>query len=379
MKVCFAGDVFLGGDLINISCTQVVEVSIFNKADKRIVNLEQPISDSSFIEDKCTLYTNSYALKQLLDLQIDAVNLAHNHIQDKGLDAIEETIEHLDSINIGHFGTGKNIFYSESPYWLTEEIAILGYCDFDKPYLKQVVVASESMPGVNPLRLEKIHSDLDNLPAGSKAILYFHWGMEHVWLPPFKDIQLAKKILQHERVLTIIGMHPHRVQGVITHAGKKAYMCLGNFIFPNFYMKPPTQIFYPSKDERKSVRYMSRQYLKVYETTYKKWRWVNRVSMVLEYCTDTNQINHKFVIQDDDQPKIKELKGLGLLFFKFWFSFMSLINSLPKRMYSLIWELHAIQVKVLWRLQIIIFQSRQLGITAFTKMVIVRTRKKFEK
>jgi hypothetical protein len=101
--------------------------------------------------------------------------------------------------------------------------------------------------------------------------------------------------------------------------------------------------------------------------------------MVLEYCTDTNQINHKFVIQDDDQPKIKELKGLGLLFFKFWFSFMSLINSLPKRMYSLIWELHAIQVKVLWRLQIIIFQSRQLGITAFTKMVIVRTRKKFEK
>jgi UDP-GlcNAc3NAcA epimerase len=54
VKVCFAGDVFLGGDLLNKKCKNVVEVEAFNKADVRIVNLEQPISDNDFVEDKCT-------------------------------------------------------------------------------------------------------------------------------------------------------------------------------------------------------------------------------------------------------------------------------------------------------------------------------------
>ena len=379
MKICFTGDVFLGGDLLNKPCTQIVDVDVFNKADKRVINLEQPISDSKFVEDKCTLYTGSYALKQLLDLKVDAVNLAHNHIQDKGLDAIGETIEHLKSVNVGNFGAGKNIFDSEKPYWLTQDIAVIGYCEFGKPYLRQIVVSSENHPGVNPLRIEKIKSDLDKLPAGKKAILYFHWGMEHVWLPPVDDILLAKKLLEDERVITIIGMHPHRVQGVVTHAGKKAYMCLGNFIFPNFYIKPPTQIYYPSDEEKKSVRYISRQYLAVYETTYKKWRWVNRVSMILEFCTDTNKLKHKFVIQDDNRPTVRELKGIGLGFYKLLVPFLSLVYKLPKSVYSFIWKMHAFQVKAFWHLQIIGFQCRQLGITEFSKKVYTRVRNKIGK
>lgn len=374
MKICFTGDVFFGGDLLNKPCTQIVDVDVFNNADKRVINLEQPISDSTFVEDKCTLYTGSYALKQLLDLKVDAVNLAHNHIQDKGLDAIGETTEYLKSVNIGHFGAGKNIFDSEKPYWLTQDIAVIGYCEFGKPYLRQIVIASESYPGVNPLRIEKIKSDLDKLPPGKKAILYFHWGMEHVWLPTADDIQLAKNLLEDERVITIIGMHPHRVQGIVTHAGKKAYMCLGNFIFPNFYIKPPVQIYYPSDVEKKLVRYISRQYLAVHEITYKKWRWVNRVSMVLEFCTDTKQLRHKFVIQDDDRPNVRELKGLGLGFYKLWVPFLSLVYKLPKFIYSVIWKAHAFQVRALWRLQIIGFQQRQLGIRKLLKKVWVRVR-----
>ena len=132
-------------------CKNVVEVEAFNKADARIINLEQPISDNNFVEDKSTLYTDSFALNQLKDLKVNAVNLANNHIQDKGLVAIDETTRHLDSANIGHFGGGENIFHAEKPYWLTDEIALLGYCEFDKPYLRQIVVATDNSPGVNPV------------------------------------------------------------------------------------------------------------------------------------------------------------------------------------------------------------------------------------
>jgi poly-gamma-glutamate synthesis protein (capsule biosynthesis protein) len=379
MKICFTGDLFLGGDLLNKHCKNIVSSNVFNSADVRIVNLEQPISDTPYIEDKCTLYTGSYALKQLNELKINAVNLAHNHIQDKGLEAIEETIHHLNSVGIGHYGAGKNILKAQEPYWITDSLCILGYCEFDKPYLRQIVVATPEKPGINPLRLAKIKADLNNLEVGKKAILYFHWGMEHVWLPPAEDIALAKTLLEDARVVTIIGMHAHRIQGIVKHANKKAYMCLGNFIFPNFHIKPPVQIFYPTEDEKKKVKYTTRQYLAVFKPTYKKWRWVNRVSLILDFCTKSNQIRHVFVVQNDNLPEVKELKGVGLYFYKFWLVFLTLTYKLPPPIYSRLWKMHTFEVKLAWRLQILWFYLKQLGIKGFSKKGLQYVRKKLKK
>lgn len=375
MKITFCGDVFLGGDLVNKSCKHLVEVEAFNNADIRIINLEQPISDSDYVEDKCTLYTGSFALDQLADLRINAVNLAHNHIQDKGFDAIEETVGHLMARNIEFFGAGKNIFQAEKPYWLTEEIAVLGYCEYDKPYLRQIVVADTDKPGINPLRIEKIKADLDKLPAGKKAILYFHWGMEHVWLPPYNDIKIAKNLLEDDRVLTIIGMHPHRIQGVVRHAGKEAFMSLGNFIFPNFYIKPSTQIYYPLDYEKPEVKFVTRQYHSVHKLTYKKWRWVNRVSIVLQFCTFRKELQKYFVIQDDNQPRVTNLNGVGLTFYKLWFLFLSQVYKLPPPLYKLLWHIHSVGVKAIWRLQIRWFQINQIGIICLSKKIFVSIKK----
>ena len=117
------------------------------------------------------------------------------------------------------FGAGKNIQEAKIPYHI-KNIVVLGYCEFDKIYLNQIVVASKS-GYVNPLRYENIIDDLNKLNHGTKAILYFHWGREHVFLPTYDDIQLVKKLLEDERVLLIVGMHPHRPQGYIEHNNKK--------------------------------------------------------------------------------------------------------------------------------------------------------------
>ncbi len=370
MKICFTGDVFLGGDLLNKPCVDTVQSEVFNNADMRIINLEQAVSNASYVTNKCTLYTDSYATKQLHDLNVSAVNLAHNHIQDKGLDGISETAEHIKVAGIGSFGAGSNLKAASEPYWLNDEIAILGYCEFAKPYLNQIEVADSDKPGVNPLRLEKIYADLDMLPAGKKAILYFHWGMEHVWLPPADDIGIAKTLLEDERVITIIGMHPHRAQGVVTHAGKKAYMCLGNFIFPNFYIAPPTQVFTPTEQEKAEIKSVTRQYHAVSKNTYKKWLWVNRVSIILEFCTETFEIKKKFVVQDDNEPIIKDLSGAGLFFYQLWFKLLSLSYKLPEKLYRIIWRCHAFQVKKTWRLGIAIFHLKQLGLVGFSNKVL---------
>lgn len=366
MKICFTGDVFLGGDLLNNNVDKTIQVKFFKESDKRVVNLEQPVSNSDYIEDKCTLYTGSFAVKQLKSLQVNAVNLAHNHIQDKGLEGISETINHLNDEGIVSFGAGSNIKEASTPIYLTEEIAVFGYCEYDKPYLRQIEVAEEEKAGVNPLRYENIQRDLNTLNSNQKAILYFHWGREHVSLPPRTDLDLASKVLKDDRVLLIIGMHAHRPQGTVKFKNKKAYMCLGNFLFPNFYIAPPTQIVYPKTKTNVDI---TRQYLNVFKLTYKKWKWINRVSIVLQFDTVTKNVKEQIVIQDDDEPIVRELKGYKKELVKYILGFYSFLYKLPPFLYVPIEKLNSFIVRVKWRLGILFSHIKQLGFKDFFKML----------
>jgi len=365
MKVVFAGDLFLGGDLLNKSTESVICSNTFTGANKRIANLEQPISDNKLTASKSTLYTGSFAAIQLKQLNIDAVNLAHNHIQDKEKDGIIETINHLDNSDIGHFGGGKDIFEAKKPYWIASNLCILGYCEFGRPYLKQIQIATSHEPGVNPLRYESIICDLNQLPEGTKAVLYFHWGREHVWFPPAHDIVLVKKLLEDDRVLLIVGMHCHRVQGYIEHKGKRAYISLGNFLFPNFFISPPSQIAYP---EILPEKYMvTNQYHSVSKLTYKKWRVANRVSLILEYDTENQNVNHVPLIQEDDNPIVKELSGMQKKFTLLWILFLSHIYKFPYILYKPIEKVTSFVSSKVWKIQIFIFHLRQDGLIYWMK------------
>jgi len=359
-EILFTGDLFLGGDLHSEKARDVVRSINFHTADKRIVNLEQPISDNNKVADKCTLYTNSCAVDQLDELKIDAVNLANNHIQDKEDEGIIETIAFLNQAEIGHFGAGKNISEAKKPFWINDKLCVLGFCEFNRPYLKQIRLANEKEPGVNPLRYSTIISVLNELPEGTKAILFFHWGREHVLFPPYNDIVLAKKLLEDERVALIIGTHAHRLQGFVEHNGKRAYMCLGNFLFPNFFIKPPVQIFYP---ENKPEKYdVTRQYLGVSRLTYKKWSWKNRLSIGVLYNTENK--SHKIIpfYQEDDLPIVNECSGLIKSFALGLTSMLSILYKLPKPLYAILEKINSFFISFTKLIYIYLFTIKQKGL-----------------
>lgn len=370
VKICFTGDVFIGGDLAGVLKNDVVTCKSYQDADCRVVNVEQAISDQKDVIQKCTLFTGSSSVQQLNEMRVNAANLANNHIQDKGHDGIEETRQHLESAGIRCFGAGRNTEHAKQPHWLNDDTVVLGYCEFGKPYLNQIVVSGENSPGVNPLRHQEIKADLDALPSGVGAVLYLHWGREHVWLPPTADIELARKFLEDDRVKLIVGMHAHRVQGYIEHNGKRAYMCVGNFLFPNFYIEPPTQIAYP--DSVPERPWVTRQYHAVQKLTYKKWRWVNRVSMLVSFDTKTEQVSHSFACQNDVDPKVDDLSGIRRVFMSAFVIFLCGVYRFPVPVYSIIEHVHATISKFLWRLQIRSFSIRQMGLRTF----VLKLRKK---
>jgi len=360
MKIAFLGDIFLGGDLLKMHTSKMVSIQDYHMADLRIGNLEHPISNRQEEAGKATLFTNTTVLRHIAEMRLNAVNLANNHIHDKLSEGIGETIGHLDEVKVGHFGAGVDARQAKEPFWIDGDICVLGYCEYGRPYLKKIQVASEQTAGVNPLRYETVTSDLDRLPTGKKAILFFHWGREHVWLPPYQDIALAKRLLEDDRVIMIVGTHCHRVQGYVHHNGKYAYMSIGNFLFPNFFIEPPTHLVYP--DEIPTHYWVTRDYHKVSQVTYKMWRLINRISLVLVHDTSKHTTTLVPTYQNDDVPNVGELKGVSKTVFMGWISFLSWFYKLPKLIYTPLAFCNAFTQNCMWYGRILVFNLRQGGL-----------------
>src|SRR5690606_12425268 len=133
------------------------------------------------------------------------------------------------------------------------------------------------------------------------------------------------------KVELIIGMHPHRIQGRVRKGTKYAYLCLGNFLFPNFYFKPPAELYYPDQiPEKVDVTF---QYHRVSKLTYKKWKLKNRLSYVVEYDTISRKSKIIPMLQASKHPRVTELHGIKAHFVIWFFIFLSLIYCLPTKMY----------------------------------------------
>ena len=309
MKILFTGDTFLGGDLLDLKKHNGIFHSKIKNATYVITTLEQAVSDNSLDVNKCTLYSPSVALNHLLNNNINVVNLANNHIQDKGEEGIFDTLNSLIRNSIHYLGAGKNIYNAAAPFYINDDYCLLSYCEHSKKHLNKVQVANENLPGVNPLSFDKVCSDLKKIPVTKKVFVLIHWGYENIRLPPYENIILAKKILELDRIEAIIGSHPHKIQGVVHHNNKRAYMSLGNFLFPNFVMQPRTKICYSYADS--SILNITKEYHPVSNLTYKKWKKSNRTSLLLSFDLTNKTFEEDFAIQDDNEPIIHELSKKG--------------------------------------------------------------------
>lgn len=222
--------------------------------------------------------------------------------------------------------------------------------------------------GINPLYYKKVKSDLSFLPKGKKAILYFHFGKEHVRLPPYENILLVKKLLDDERVLLIIGVHPHRIQGNILHNGKYAFMSIGNFLYPNCFILPPYHTVEEPGILKNIEQYkITREEHNVKHLTYKKTCLRCRISMVIRLDTETYKIDHKFTFQDDNIPKVKEINNFLSFFIEIYVCFLSMLYKFPCTMYKLLEKLDNLYCYTILYSKIFVFQIMDFGILCTTR------------
>ena len=162
-------------------------------------------------------------------------------------------------------------------------IAFLAYCMYDSPWLGQVRLAEENVPGISPLDITKVVEDIRMAKKNyDKVVVLPHWGKEYSYEPLPETIEIAKQMVQ-AGADAVIGTHPHQVQPMIKIKGVPVCFSMGNFLFPDFYMQPPRPIWYPDADiDRATIPSVDSYIFPVEKPVLRVWEPLSRYGMSVD-------------------------------------------------------------------------------------------------
>tara|TARA_B100002052_G_scaffold126803_1_gene116353 strand:- start:103486 stop:104598 length:1113 start_codon:yes stop_codon:yes gene_type:complete len=165
---------------------------------------------------------------------IDILVTANNHSCDKGKKGLIRTINILDSLNIPHTGTFKDLDERDQKNLLifkknNIKIGMLNYSygtngiPVPKPTVVNLIDKSLILQDINQSKKDSI----------DKLIVFIHWGSEYKSHPSTEQVNLANFLFENG-VDVIIGSHPHVLQRMefikdSIHQKVIAYS-LGNFV-----------------------------------------------------------------------------------------------------------------------------------------------------
>lgn len=244
----FAGDVLLdehyavmanlldrGGNVEAAFSTDLLD--IMRSADVFMLNNEFTFTNRGTpIEGKqFTFRANPEKVDLLLDMGVDVVSVANNHIYDYGEISLLDTLDTLKNVGIAYTGAGENLEEAMKPVYLIAngmKIGIISATQIERNGTPDTKEATAAKPGVlrcmDATNLLQVINQMEE--SCDYTILYIHWGTELQeeidWLQEEQALDYAQA-----GVDLIIGDHPHCLQKLDAVAGVPVVYSLGNFWF----------------------------------------------------------------------------------------------------------------------------------------------------
>jgi poly-gamma-glutamate synthesis protein (capsule biosynthesis protein) len=209
--------------------------SILSEPDFTIANLEVTLAGEPY-----TGYPQFSSPDALVsackNAGIDFLVTANNHCCDRGLKGINRTIDVLDSLQISHTGTFKNIGAKDST-----NLRILEKNDI-KIGLLNYTYGTNGIPVpepavVNLINTSLIKQDIDFAKKQKldQLIVFLHFGNEYESMPNHHQTGLVSFLFDQD-VDIVIGSHPHVIQNMLFLPGNDSLRdrfvsySLGNFV-----------------------------------------------------------------------------------------------------------------------------------------------------
>lgn len=315
MVIAAVGDIMPGGILAGVDKGYISQdvLAILKDADIRVGTLETAIGDMpNFYEEKMkrqadVIYAKDHDLIKLKHLSIDIVSLANNHFFDLGPEGALHTIELLDQMGIKHIGAGKNLEEASAPVIIKKDgktVAFLAFCDWRNETVGWCPFATDDKIGVNPMYDNHVVAEIKKYKARCDYVVVMsHWGKEHTWVTTPQVYRMARKMMKAGADL-ILGSHPHRVQPVVNYKHASVAYSMGNFLFPDRLLVKPRSTFYPEEPVELSSLPVTDEYPYVEELTYKKWKPLARVGMIVTAEIEKGRIKPSYTLTHEGEDGV---------------------------------------------------------------------------
>lgn len=311
INIVAVGDIMPGG-LLNDSdqpCANKEVIDLLQQSDVRCGTLECALGNEPTYDEKKlvdpgdgiysnVIYAKDADVRRLKELHINVVSLANNHFFDLREAGAQHTIELLDKEGILHCGAGRNLKEAGAPVIMEikgKKIAFLGFCDTEYKHVYMCTYATESTPGINPMKEDYVVSEIKkNAQLYDYVIVLAHWGTENTFNPDISTDKMARMMLKAGASL-ILGSHPHQVQPVINTKKGSIVYSMGNFLFPERLIAPPKVTYYPNGPIDYSSLPVTDKYPIVDRVTLKTLPFLARVGMIVTTEIDNSSAKSKYV------------------------------------------------------------------------------------
>jgi poly-gamma-glutamate synthesis protein (capsule biosynthesis protein) len=238
MKIALAGDTMLGrgvGERLAVAGPDALfspeVVAVTHEADLFVLNLECAISDrgARWPDPRKPFFFRAppVAADVLAELGVDCVTLANNHALDYGIEALLDTVRHLDAAGVACVGAGRDQTAARAPIVLERagmRVGIVAVTDHPADY-----AAGTDRPGVAYAQLQQGPPRwlLDTISGLGTDIVVVtpHWGPNMI-AEPLGYVRSAAAAFRAAGSTLVAGHSAHVFHGV----GDRVLYDLGDFI-----------------------------------------------------------------------------------------------------------------------------------------------------
>ena len=206
-----------------------------DSSDLSLVNVEMAISDRGSPHWKEFVFrAPPSAAERIAAGGVSVANLANNHANDYGPDALLDTVELLEAAGVATVGAGRDADEAYQYRLLSTENGVRVAFVGASMIVPSSFAASAATPGIasahSPGRARVLDTVRAAVAEADAVIVAVHWGIERDTCPSNEQRLFARQLLD-AGADAVIGHHPHVLQPVESTGGKLVAYSLGNFVW----------------------------------------------------------------------------------------------------------------------------------------------------
>ena len=204
-------------------------------SDFSLVNVEMAISDRGQPHWKEFVFrAPPSAAETIAAGGVSVANLANNHANDYGQNALLDTIELLEAAGVAAIGAGSNAEEAYQHRLLATSSGVRVAFVGASMIVPAGFPATATAPGIasahSPARARVLDTVRAAAAEADAVVVAVHWGIERDTCPSNDQRLLARQLLD-AGADAIIGHHPHVLQPVELVGNKLVAYSLGNFVW----------------------------------------------------------------------------------------------------------------------------------------------------